>query len=181
MKITANKYVAVTYDLNVGEGEERELMEKELAAEPNLFKRAGIHIKWGLASSHQDGIFAAGFVAGVPAELWDTLKDVVNGTINYEETWDGIRALLTSETMFSDIAEGEKQDILNRINKIEIEYQKAGADGAFNAGLETGQLFTKVAGYIVTVKSAASISANSGRYVDALLNGKKSWPIIDIK
>ena len=28
MKITANKYVAVTYDLNVGEGEERELMEK---------------------------------------------------------------------------------------------------------------------------------------------------------
>ncbi|MBO1916292.1 hypothetical protein J4727_12290 [Providencia rettgeri] len=52
----------------------------------------------------------------------------------------------------------KKQDILNRINKIEIEYQKAGADGAFNAGLETGQLFTKVAGYIVTVKSAASIS-----------------------
>ncbi len=36
------------------------------------------------------------------------IKDVVNGTINYEETWDGIRALLTSETMFSDIAEGEK-------------------------------------------------------------------------
>ncbi|MEX9817960.1 hypothetical protein AB7X09_18275 [Providencia rettgeri] len=170
-----------TFRYNYLSHKQRELMEKELAAEPNLFKRAGIHIKWGLASSHQDGIFAAGFVAGVPAELWDTLKDVVNGTINYEETWDGIRALLTSETMFSDIAEGEKQDILNRINKIEIEYQKAGADGAFNAGLETGQLFTKVAGYIVTVKSAASISANSGRYVDALLNGKKSWPIIDIK
>lgn len=29
MKITANKFVAVTYDLNVGEGEERELMEKQ--------------------------------------------------------------------------------------------------------------------------------------------------------
>ena len=28
MKITANKYVAVIYDLNVGEGEEQELMEK---------------------------------------------------------------------------------------------------------------------------------------------------------
>ena len=28
MKITANKFVAVTYDLNVGEGEERELMER---------------------------------------------------------------------------------------------------------------------------------------------------------
>ena len=28
MKITANKYVAVTYDLNVGDGDERELMEK---------------------------------------------------------------------------------------------------------------------------------------------------------
>ena len=31
MKITANKFVAVTYDLNVGEGEERELMEKAVA------------------------------------------------------------------------------------------------------------------------------------------------------
>ena len=28
MKISANKFVAVTYDLYVGEGEERELMEK---------------------------------------------------------------------------------------------------------------------------------------------------------
>ena len=31
MKITANKFVAVTYDLNVGEGEERELMERATA------------------------------------------------------------------------------------------------------------------------------------------------------
>lgn len=31
MKISANKFVAVTYDLYVGEGEERELMEKQHA------------------------------------------------------------------------------------------------------------------------------------------------------
>lgn len=37
MKITANKYVAVTYDLNVGEGEERELMEKATAEAPLKF------------------------------------------------------------------------------------------------------------------------------------------------
>lgn len=34
MKITANKFVAVTYDLNVGEGEERELMERATAETP---------------------------------------------------------------------------------------------------------------------------------------------------
>ena len=34
MKITANKYVAVTYDLNVGEGEERELKEKATVEAP---------------------------------------------------------------------------------------------------------------------------------------------------
>ena len=28
MKITANKFVAVVYDLNVGDDEERELMER---------------------------------------------------------------------------------------------------------------------------------------------------------
>lgn len=37
MKITANKYVAVTYDLNVGEGDERELMEKATADVPLKF------------------------------------------------------------------------------------------------------------------------------------------------
>lgn len=37
MKITANKFVAVTYDLNVGEEEERELMEKATAEVPLKF------------------------------------------------------------------------------------------------------------------------------------------------
>ncbi|MDL2221863.1 FKBP-type peptidyl-prolyl cis-trans isomerase [Parabacteroides sp. OttesenSCG-928-N08] len=37
MKITANKYVAVTYDLNVGEGEERELMERATPEVPLKF------------------------------------------------------------------------------------------------------------------------------------------------
>lgn len=37
MKISANKYVAVTYDLNVGEGEERELMERATPEVPLTF------------------------------------------------------------------------------------------------------------------------------------------------
>lgn len=37
MKITNNKYVAVTYDLNVGEGDERELMEKATKEVPLKF------------------------------------------------------------------------------------------------------------------------------------------------
>ena len=39
MKITANKYVAVTYDLNVGEGDERELMEKATVERRDCFLR----------------------------------------------------------------------------------------------------------------------------------------------
>ena len=37
MKIAANKFVSVTYDLNVGEGEDRELMEKATAENPLNF------------------------------------------------------------------------------------------------------------------------------------------------
>lgn len=37
MKIAANKFVSVTYDLNVGEGEDRELMEKATAEHPLNF------------------------------------------------------------------------------------------------------------------------------------------------
>ena len=40
MKITANKFVAVTYDLNVGEGEERELMERATAETPSSLVQA---------------------------------------------------------------------------------------------------------------------------------------------
>jgi FKBP-type peptidyl-prolyl cis-trans isomerase SlyD len=37
MKITTNKFVSVIYDLNVGEGDERELMEKATREEPMSF------------------------------------------------------------------------------------------------------------------------------------------------
>ena len=37
MKISKDKYVAVTYDLNVGEGDERELMEKATEERPLNF------------------------------------------------------------------------------------------------------------------------------------------------
>lgn len=37
MKISENKYVTLTYDLNVGEGEERELMEQATADKPLEF------------------------------------------------------------------------------------------------------------------------------------------------
>lgn len=37
MKISTNKFVAVSYDLNVGEGEERELMERATAETPLEF------------------------------------------------------------------------------------------------------------------------------------------------
>lgn len=37
MKISANKFVSVTYDLNVGEGEERELMERATPEKPLSF------------------------------------------------------------------------------------------------------------------------------------------------
>ncbi|WP_106829637.1 FKBP-type peptidyl-prolyl cis-trans isomerase [Parabacteroides pacaensis] len=37
MKIAANKFVSVTYDLNVGEGEDQELMEKATAEHPLNF------------------------------------------------------------------------------------------------------------------------------------------------
>ncbi|MDR0844721.1 MAG: FKBP-type peptidyl-prolyl cis-trans isomerase [Tannerella sp.] len=37
MKITTNKFVSVTYDLNVGEGDERELMEQATVEKPLQF------------------------------------------------------------------------------------------------------------------------------------------------
>lgn len=137
------------------------LMNRELDAETNYVKKAVIYARWGLLSSSQDGALAAGFVSGVPVELYDTVVTIVGAAVNYRETLQAIKNLINSGDVLDTVYQAEKADLLQRIDKIEQAYEHAGVDGAFNAGLESGKLVTKAIGYLAAGKAATSITTKT--------------------
>ena len=157
------------------------LMDKELEAESNYFKKAVIYARWGLQSGSQDGALAAGFISGVPVELYDTVVSIVGAAVNYSETPQAIKNLINSGDILDTVYQAEKADILQRIDKIERAYQGAGVDGAFHAGLESGKLVTKVVGYLAAIKGTASVTSKTVDKVRQLSTAKNSPPTVAIK
>nr|CDS58029.1 conserved hypothetical protein [Serratia symbiotica] len=96
----------------------------------------------------QDGSFAAGMVAGVPAGLYDTIDSIVKTASNPQETYDALKSLFNSGDVLGNVSDAVKQSYIDRIDRMETEYQKAGASGSFNAGVEGGKLVTDIAGLL---------------------------------
>jgi hypothetical protein len=100
---------------------------------------------WNMVSAGQNASFAAGVLAGVPESLYDTVSDIFSMVSSPVETIDALSTLVTQDGMFSQVAEGIKQDYLARLERFRQEYERAGAAGSFNAGREVGKLVTEAA------------------------------------
>ncbi|PHM72340.1 ShlA/HecA/FhaA exofamily protein [Xenorhabdus sp. KJ12.1] len=167
-----------TFRYNYLAHHQKALRDKELAAESDALKKGLIHIKWGLTSANQDGAALAGFVAGVPVELYDTAVAIVGAAVNYQETLQALKHLISSDSILNTVYQAEKADIIKRLDLIERDYEKAGVDGAFNAGVEAGKLTTKVIGYLAVAKGGASVVGNVGSKFKGL---KNTQGIVDIR
>lgn len=110
--------------------------------------KAGTQAKWMAIDLGQDGSFAAGMVAGVPAGLYDTIDSIVKTASNPQETYDALKSLFNSGDVLGNVSDAVKQSYIDRIDRMETEYQKAGASGSFNAGVEGGKLVTDIAGLL---------------------------------
>ncbi|MBI6548647.1 DUF637 domain-containing protein [Xenorhabdus lircayensis] len=170
-----------TFRYNYLAHHQKELRDKELAAESNSLKRGLIHIKWGLTSTHQDGVALAGFVSGVPAELYDTVLGIVGAAVNYKETLQALRNLINSDSMLNTVYQAEKADIVKRLDTIQRDYDRAGIGGAYNAGLETGKLTTKVIGYLAVVKGSAGATTNTFKSLSKFSGLKNAEGMVNIK
>ncbi|WP_426575394.1 hypothetical protein ACP179_01345 (plasmid) [Xenorhabdus stockiae] len=171
-----------TFRYNYLAHHQKELRDKELAAESDMLKKGLIHIKWGLTSANQDGAALAGFVAGVPAELYDTAVAVIGAAVNYKETLQALKHLINSDSILNTVYQAEKADIIKRLDLIERDYEKAGVNGAFNAGVEAGKLTTKVIGYLAVAKGGASVAGNTFRTVGSKFKGlKNTQGLVDIR
>jgi len=96
----------------------------------------------------QDGSFAAGMIAGVPAGLYDAVDGIVKTASSPVETYEALKTLFNSGDLLGNVSDAVKQSYIDRINRMEVEYQKAGASGSFNAGVEGGKLVTDIAGLL---------------------------------
>ncbi len=135
---------------------------KELAECQTLACKAGAQAKWTAINLGQDGSFAAGMVTGVPAALYEAVDGIVKAGASPLETYTSLKALFNSGDVLGNVSEAVKTSYIARIDKMEAEYQKAGASGSFNAGVEGGKLVADVASLVAggagIVKGGAALT-----------------------
>ncbi|SUX53811.1 VENN motif pre-toxin domain-containing protein [Chromobacterium vaccinii] len=121
---------------------------KELIACESLACKVGVRARWKAIDLGQDGSFAAGMVAGVPANLYETVEGIVKAASSPVETLNALKSLFSSDDVLGNVSDAVKQSYIKRIDLLKEEYQKAGANGSFNAGVESDKLLTDVAGVL---------------------------------
>ncbi len=119
--------------------------DEEIAACQTTACKAGVQARWTAASAARDVSYAAGMLAGVPAGLYDAVDSIVKTASSPLETYQALKALFNSGDVLGNVSDVVKQSYINRIDRMESEYQKAGASGSFNAGVEGGKLVTDIA------------------------------------
>ena len=101
--------------------------------------------KWDAIDIGQQTSYGAGMLIGVPAGLVDSVQSIVNMGLNPAETYDALKSLFNSGDVLGNVSDAVKQSYITRLNNMEAEYQKAGASGSFNAGVEGGKLISEIA------------------------------------
>ncbi|WP_208000046.1 DUF637 domain-containing protein, partial [Bartonella saheliensis] len=130
-------------------------MDKELKECPDLLCQAEVSAKWSAISTGQNLSLLAGMVAGVPAELYDTVDGFVQIGLHPKETLKALNDLLNSGEVWATIGRTLGQSYVDRINKLAEEYERAGAGGSFKAGVELGKLLTDIASLMTGIVGAA--------------------------
>jgi len=132
-------------------------------------------VKWAAIDAGQDASFYTGVVAGVPAGMYDLARGLVQIAASPLETYAALKSLFESGDVLEKVPAAIKQSYIERITRMEEEYQRAGASGSFNSGVEGGKLLFDVAGLvtvatgvaksgaILTEKVAAQVAKNAAR------------------
>ncbi|WP_455475525.1 two-partner secretion domain-containing protein [Bartonella sp. B17] len=119
-------------------------MQRELAECLDDQCRRDINEKWHEIDNEQDNLFATGMMVGVIASSIMSaieLPRVVYDTLSHPiETSEGIISWATSGNVWNSIVGDIEQSVTNTIEN----FEKAGVDGAFNAGFGTGNLTADV-------------------------------------
>ncbi|WP_241493809.1 hemagglutinin repeat-containing protein, partial [Pantoea stewartii] len=170
--VTAAQAGKVTVENNYLSNAQKAQKKEELAECQSVACKAQTQAKWMAIDLDQDGYFAAGMVAGVPAGLYDAVDSIVKTASNPVETYEALKSLFNSGDVLGNVSDAVKQSYIDRIDRMEAEYQKAGASGSFNAGVEGGKLVSDVASLIAGGAGAVKGGAVLTERVAAKVAGK---------
>jgi len=146
--------------------------DRELAECETYVCKAQMSAKWTAIDLGQDGSFAAGMIAGVPAGLYDTVDGIVKTASSPLETYEALKSLFNSDDVLGNVSDAVKQSYIDRINRMEDEYQTAGASGSFNAGVEGGKLVTDIVGLMAGTAGVAKLGVAVTEKVVSKVAGK---------
>ncbi|WP_253306911.1 hypothetical protein [unidentified bacterial endosymbiont] len=118
---------------------------QELSEGENLLHKAAIRAKWDLIDTGQDVSFRAGEIAGIPDTLYEAVEGIVNAALSPHETYLSLKSLFDSDNVLGTVSEAVKQSYIARLDKMDAEFEKAGASGSFKAGLESTKLIADIA------------------------------------
>ncbi|WP_455474847.1 two-partner secretion domain-containing protein [Bartonella sp. B30(2025)] len=119
--------------------------EKELAECSDYLCALEVSVRWSLIGGGQNVSLLAGVAAGVPVELFDTVNDLLHIGLHPIATLGALKDLITSGDLVGVVA----QSYVERIDHLTEEFERAGAGGSFNAGLEVGKLLTEVVTLVI--------------------------------
>ena len=82
-------------------------------------------VYWELVSSGQDTAYGAGLATSIPVGLFETGKGIAEIAMHPIDSLNAIKTLIQE----GNFTEAMKQSYANRIDKMIVEYEKAGAEG----------------------------------------------------
>ncbi len=143
--------------------QQKEIREQDFAScQGELLCIAQHGAKWDAINLLQETSYGAGLLAGVPAGMVDSVQGLVQLGLNPAQTLGALKELINSGEILGNATEAVKQNYLARIEAAKAQYQKAGASGSFNAGVEYGKLLAEgaslVAGGVGAIKGGALLT-----------------------
>lgn len=146
-----------------------------------------VRLKWAGIDQGQGVSFSSGFAVGIPTEVAESFVGLVEMALSPIQTYRAMKDIINSENALGKITDTVKQDYINRINKLESEYQKAGVSGSYKAGLEAGKLTANVASLfagglgvakgaaVLTEKMVAKFVVKASDPIQAAGAANKAW------
>ncbi|WP_338479156.1 VENN motif pre-toxin domain-containing protein [Pseudomonas trivialis] len=152
--------------------------DKEMGECPTLVCSTGTATKWTAIDIAQDASFTVGAAAGAVLGLNDTVDGIVHTAGSLKETYAALKSVVESGGVWDAV----KQPYIDRINRLQAQYEEAGASGSYQAGVETGRLISDMAAVLSVggglVKGGALLAEKVTAKVAARveLGGAKATP-----
>ena len=111
----------------------------------NIYCKTKVETQWLGISAGQQASFQTGVIAAMPAYAYESIEELGNLLLSPVETFNALKTLFKKGNVLGNVSESLKESYNIRLDNMLAEYEKAGASGAYKAGLEAGKIVMDMA------------------------------------